>query len=53
MRIDGVDYMSVELGNTSGMKNITMQFAQGMRDEGDNYIILSPLKTKGLKIFKL
>lgn len=53
VNIEEVDYISVELGSTPGMKNITMQFAQGIRDEGGNYIITSPLKSKGLKIFKL
>ncbi|NLB88078.1 MAG: hypothetical protein GX790_02455 [Syntrophomonadaceae bacterium] len=53
VNIEEVDYISVELGSTPGMKNIMMQFAQGVQDEGGNYIVTSPLKSKGLKIFKL
>lgn len=51
--IENKNIINVNLGDIPGMKSITFQFAQGNISTGGLYEIISPLKSKGIRIFKL
>jgi len=53
LNIEGQDHILVELGNDTGIKNITVQFALGIIDEYGNVSLISPTKTTGIAVFKL